>query len=429
MTEPILIIMTELKMIIRNLRLVEYARELGVAPVLVFSHGDQEKRLRELAADPGHPLSALGGLCHVADSTVADTLAGVQPLLDHHDVRGVLSCGEYFVEAAAALNHLLGLPGSGWPAAAVSRNKMLQRTALPELAPRWQPIRPTRRAEDASRAAAWNAPLVVKPVSRMSSSGVRGLPDGEQLAEVVATYPEHELLVVEERVGGPEYSVESLVQGGELIWAGVTEKLTNETNGSTFVELAHTVPAPEPTPGRFAELTRTNAEVLRRLGLRDGVAHAEYRLAGDRVVLMEVAFRIPGDGISALWSLATGVSMEERLVDLALGRPTSYPPPRRRVRHVFVDHPQGTLLDVRSKDVEPSWTTADERWPTLVPAEPDAPPRTCAVLVPRLPGDLLGPVLDSGGRSASVIVDGPLDADIDTVATQAARDVEIVVST
>lgn len=37
----------------------------------------------------------------------------------------------------------------------------------------------------------------------------------------------------------------------------------------------------------------------------------------------------------------------------------------------------------------------------------------------RLPGDVLGPQLDSGHRSASVIVDAPLDEDIDLVTKRA----------
>jgi hypothetical protein len=420
--------MTSLKMIIRNLRLVEYTRELGVTPVLLFTRGGDEERLRELMADPGHPLSALGDLCPVADPSPAATIAGVQPVLERYDVRGALSCGEYYVEAAGALTHLLGLPGSGWAAAAISRNKMFQRTALPDLSPRYRVIHPGQRTGLDLSADGWRGPVVLKPVGRMSSSGVRGLGSVDEVAEAVAGYPEHETLLVEERVMGPEYSVESLVQGGEPLWTGITEKLTNEAGGSTFTEMGHTVPAPESSPDRFAELSRVHAEVLRRLGFGDGIAHAEYRVADDRVVLMEVAFRIPGDGLAALWSLATGSSMEERLVDIALGRPTGYPAPTRRVRHLFLDHAYGTLVDVRSKGPEVSWTTTDERWPDLAPTDADAGPRCCAVLTPRLPGDRLGPLVDSGERSVSVIVDAPLDADIEGVARRAAEDVEIVVA-
>jgi hypothetical protein len=51
-------------------------------------------------------------------------------------------------------------------------------------------------------------------------------------------------VLVEERVEGQEYSVESLVCRGEVVFASATRKQTNETRRRTFVELSHTVPEP-----------------------------------------------------------------------------------------------------------------------------------------------------------------------------------------
>lgn len=415
-----LVIMTSYKMIIRHLRLVEYARELGLVPVMVFT-GDED-RLRELVADPDHALSGFGELWRVPDSSVAGVLGSVQDLVERYDVRGVISCGEYFVEAAAALAEALGLPGPGWSAAAASRNKLLQRYRLPEFSPRWRVIHPEARATVGDLD--WGGALVVKPTGRMSSSGVREVSTVDSLVDVVADYPAGETLLVERRVVGPEYSVESLVQGGEIRWSGITAKRTNE-GVTAFVEMAHVVPADLPS-GRADELRKVNAEVVRRLGVRDAVAHAEYRHDGDGVVLMEIALRVPGDGISVLWTLATGASFEERIVDVALGREFSYPEPVRRAAHVYLEHPAGTLVDVDGGDIPVSWTTRDERWPTLRPAEPDAPSRRCAVLVSKLPGASLGPIVDSDARAASVLVDAPLSEDID--ATAVCASVRIVVS-
>jgi biotin carboxylase len=425
-TEPALLIMTDLKMIIRHLRLVEYARELGLTPVMVFSRPDTEPLLRELMADPAHPLSGLGELCLVADPSVTSVLAGVRDVVERYDVRGALSCGEYFVEAAGALTELLGLPGTGWPAAMVSRNKLMQRYLLADWAPRWRVVRPAGRSRAAELDPDMGWPRVVKPISRMSSSGVRRVRAPGELAEVLAGYPETEVLLVEECLLGAEYSVESLVRRGDPLWQGITRKETNEDRGVHFVETAHTVPADDLDPDQIARVTETNAAVLRRLGVRDAITHAEYRLTEGGVMLMEVALRLPGDGITVLWSLATGSSMEERIVDVALDRPVRYPQPRRRVRHGFLSHPHGTLADVRGDRV--CWTTRDLRWPRPEPASADAPPRTCAVLVSKLAGDTLGPIVDSDARAVSVIIDAPLAEHIDELAKRAATGVEIVVS-
>jgi ATP-grasp domain len=427
-TRPTLLIMTELKMIIRHLRLIGYARELGLTPVLVFSKPETEERLRQLVADPGHPLSGLGGLCRVADPSPASVLAGIRETVRTRDVRGVLSCGEYYVEAAAATAHLLGLPGSGWPAATISRNKLMQRYALRDWAPDWRVIDPAGRLAVADLRWGWDGPAVLKPAARMASSGVRHVHDPAELASLVQEYPPGETLLVEERISGAEFSVESLVQNGVVVWQGITRKQTSEDAGVHFVETAHTVPADGLQPDQAARLTGVNAEVVRTLGFRDGITHAEYRLRGSQVFLMEVACRIPGDGISILWGLATGSAIEERLVDIAAGRPLTYPQPRRRARHIYLEHPHGLLADVRTPAGQLGWTTRDLRWPRIEPLGADAPGRVCAVLVSKLPGDRLGRVTESDDRAVSVMVDAPLTGDISQLATQAAADVEVLVS-
>lgn len=427
MLGPVILIMTELRMISRHLRMLEYPRELGVTPIMCFCQAGDTARLEQLIADPDHPLSALGGLWPLADRSVDRVLAGVQDLVTSYEVRGVISCGDSYVEPAGALAHLLRLPGTGWPSGRISRNKLFQRYALPSYAPRWRAIEP-RGAECDWNGWDWGGPVVVKPTGRWGSSGVRRLPSPAALASAVEDYPEDEILLAEELVVGPEFSVESLIQDGTIIWSGITQKQTTEDHASTFVEMAHTVPASGLPSEKQSELLAANADILRILDVRDGIAHAEYRLTEQGVVLMETALRVPGDGLTQMWSLATGNQIDERIVDIALGRQTTYPPPRRRVRHVFIQHPEGTLADVRCSGAPVSWTVLDSRWPAVEPADRHAPPRTWAVLVNKSPGDRLGPIVDSGARSASVIVDAPLDEDIDQIAERACAEIEIVVS-
>lgn len=429
---PVLLIMTELKMLSRHLRMAEYARELGVTPIMLFCQAGDTARLEKLRADPEHPFSALGGLWQLADRSVDGVLAGIQDLVRCYEVRGVISCGDRYVEPAGALAHLLGLPGTGWPSARISRNKLFQRYALPGYAPRWRAIEPAARPEVSTPAfvgpGGWDGPVVVKPTSRWGSSGVRKLPSAAALAAAVGEYPEDEILLAEELIAGPEFSVESLIQDGTVIWSGITQKETTEGRASTFVEMAHTIPAGALTSAEESALLAANADVLRELGVRNGIAHAEYRLAERGVVLMETALRVPGDGITLMWSLATGNSIDERIVDIALGRETTYPAPRRRVRHLFIQHPEGTLVDVRCPGTPVSWTVRDSRWPSVEPADGHDPSRICAILVTRSPGDKLGPIVDSDARSASVIVDAPLGEDVNKIAERAHAEIEIVVS-
>ena len=417
--------MGDLVVLARQGRLISEARSRGYAPIAVVSTGTDLARLAATRTDTTHRLADLVEVVQVEDAAITNVMPAVLPLLQRYDVRGVISVGEVFVEPAGVLADCLGLPGSGSAAAVICRNKLLQRIAAPEFSPRFQAVAHDER--DSFVLAAEALPAVVKPAGRFYSSGVVQVMDQTELTAALEQYAATEIVLVESRVVGREFSVEALVQGGEVLWAAVTGKETNEHEGPYFTETSHTCPALIDAD-ESAALLAANAEVLRLVGFRDGITHAEYRLTDDGVILMEVAARLPGDAIMFLWELATGEPVEPVMLDLALGVPTAYPAPRRRARQHFVDHPHGVLQDVTADGVTVSWPARDDRWPDLRPLAADAPPLPRAVLVTRMPGDTLGPQLDSGHRSACVIVDAPLDSDLEPVTREAAELVEMVVT-
>jgi hypothetical protein len=63
--------------------------------------------------------------------------------------------------------------------------------------------------------------------------------------------------------------------------------------------------------------------------------------------------------------------------------------------------------------------------PRPVPA--DAPPGPRAVLVTRMPGDILGPQIDGEQRSGSLLFDAPLDLPTDSLAARFHDQVTVVV--
>ena len=406
------VLLGRLATLTRHARLVAEANRRGLQVLAVTGPSADHAALLEQMTSPGTELAAVARAGGVEEPTVDQVLACVRPWLEAYDVRGVLSTGEPFLEPAGVLAGLLGLPGPGWQAARVCRDKALQRMLFPELSPRWRLVPPNGR--DRLRPESLDYPLVVKPTARMQSSGVVKVSGPELLAEVLRGYPRHESLLLESLVRGPEFSVETLVQHGRVIWSGVTAKETNEAEGDHFTETAHSSPAELDEPG-YRSLVEAGAAVVGRLELRDGVAHSEFRLTARGPVLMEVAARVPGDGITLLWELATGVAMEPVLLDLALSVGTAYPAPRRRARHLYLDHPHGRLVDVVSTAAPVSWVARDRRWPVPVPEAADAAPRCAAVMVSRLPGDRLGDWSDSTARSVSVICDGPLQQSLDEV--------------
>jgi hypothetical protein len=422
MTSAVLF-MGDLVIVGRQLRLIVETHRRGLTPLLVVTPHTDPARLAALRTEPDHPLSLLGDVVMVPEATVEQVVPAIQPLLRRYDVRAILCIGDLFAEPAGLVAECLGLPGPGATTSRICRNKVLQRTALPELSPAWRPVPPDQRAQPDVAGLAF--PVVVKPAARFSSLGVRRVVQAADLPAILAGYPPGETVLVEELVEGPEFSVEALSRDGTVCWAGVTAKNTNESTGTYFAEMGHITPAP--IPDAQAEiLTGANAVALRRLGMRDGISHLEFRLCEGRPVLMEAAARLPGGAITFLWELATGRSLEPAMIDLALGLPTAYPAARRRAGQVFLDHPYGRLRDVTSP-APVSWVERDARWPRLEPTGPQAPPRALAVLVTRLAGEILGPQRDNEARSVSVVFDAPLDEPIPPLAAKLAADVAITV--
>jgi hypothetical protein len=229
--------------------------------------------------------------------------------------------------------------------------------------------------------------------------------DTDELRRELAGYPPHEIVLVEERIAGQEYSVESLVQDGRVVFASPTRKETTQFKDRTFVELSHTVPE---TGQEAAALLAANAQLLDRLRFAHGIAHSEWRVTADgRAVLMEVAGRTPGDGLMALYHLATGVPLELQVLNIALGIEASYPPPHRYARQVYLEHEPGVLDDVVVSwpDVSPSWIGEGGVWPEIKPGAADDEPTLRAVLVLRNPGDVLAELASSDDRAVAFFID------------------------
>ena len=299
------------------------------------------------------------------------------------------------------------------------RSKYLQRWYLPEFSPQV-----AFAGDDLSGV---RFPAVVKPSGRHSSSGVVTVANAEELHAELAGYGEQETVLVEEKVIGPEYSVESLVQHGKAIFASVTRKDTNDHDGRHFVELAHTVPSDHAAVTEL--LLDANQRVLDRLDVRDGITHAEWRVTADgRAIMMEIAARPPGDGLCSLYELATGRPLETEVLRIALGEHADYPAPRRHTRQVYLEHPEGVLDDVVVDwpgDVRVEWVGEAGVWEQPEPLPADAPAALRAVHVHADRGAVLGPITCSEDRSVTFLVDAPTPAELDEITERVRRAIDI----
>ena len=286
----------------------------------------------------------------------------LEPLLARHRAApfaAVIPCVEYAVPAAAALAAAVGLPGASGQAAAALRDKVRLRevtTAAGMAAPDWQEVHDA----EAVRAFVAAGPSALKPANRQASVGVSFI---DRPAQVVPAWqalvaadepnqlPDRPLAwryLVERRLAGPEYSLEALVAGGDVVFENVTAK--SVLGGDAPVEVGHVVPAPLDTAdrGRFAVALR---RLVAATGFGTGILHAEWIDTADGLVLVECAGRIPGDQIIELIDLAYGVRLCHALADLLAGNPVELPgEPARAAAIRFLTASPGRVLDVYDTD-------------------------------------------------------------------------------
>lgn len=376
--------------------------------------------------DPAHPACAIDEIAFVEGSVESEGsfLPGVIEQAgrwrEQYHVEGIYAVGETLVEPTGLVADCFGLPFPGLRASRACRSKYLQRWYLPELSPVSVLIPPGARGSVGDRPISF--PAVVKPATRHSSLGVKTVRDSAELASQLNDYAAQETILVEQKITGQEYSVESLTQDGRSLFASVTRKETTDVDSQYFVEMAHTVPAARDEA--WDAVQRANDAMLDRLGVENGITHAEWRIdERGEPRLIEVAARTPGDGIMVLYLLATGRRMEPEILRIALGEVADYPAARRHARQVYVGHRPGILDDVQVDwpGVEALWVHDGTPWPDIPALAPDDPPALRAVLVYEARGTELGLIRSSEDRAVSFFIDAPTIAELDEIEERVRR--------
>jgi hypothetical protein len=441
---------------------VRAVQRQGLSPLLIGLHGHTTLAGRAIstAAERRTPLEDLGEFSVRAGDEVSEICGDVLSWSRRYDIRAGVIASESLVEGASLAMTLLGVPSIGMKAGRVCRDKSLQRLVFHDLSPRWRLVRGRRRSDrdqddhaqltrDAAEIVAdlGEFPIVVKPTSLESSQGVRTLSSLDEVADTLRGMGREDALLFEERIYGPEYTVDAIVAGGRVAAIFMSEKRTNENAGPHFVELAHTVPPRFDDPGRRLLLETTGIHVINRLGIQTGMVHGEFRVTDDnRVVLMEIAARPPGDATVPMYSISTGRSVEDMLVDACLGREVSLSSQYvRQVRQTYLtgDGP-GRLVDIQVNEdlTGPVMWLADGSgvWPDLsaptmtgemtrgivelkAAPVPGGAVRGVLVLKPR--NAELGSLVESGSRPVTVVFDVPVGGDIDALEDRVLTEVRV----
>ncbi|MBC8171831.1 MAG: ATP-grasp domain-containing protein, partial [Anaerolineae bacterium] len=181
------------------------------------------------------------------------------------------------------------------------------------------------------------APWVLKPRLEAGAMGIKRVYSEEELWRLLDVLGDQQSFrVLEHFEPGDVYHVDALTWQGKTVFASVQKygqpPLNVSHDGGIFTTL--TVP---PNSTEAKALKKFNVEVIKTLGLTDGVTHGEYirSHATGEYYFLEMAARVGGANIADLVEATTGVNpwREWAKIEIALARGETYKVPKVQQRY------------------------------------------------------------------------------------------------
>lgn len=301
----------------------------------------------------------------------------------------VVSFTEWGLESASVVAEALGVAANPLRPVRSTRDKLLMRRILEAAGMGTVRYRCCRTLRDAAAfLAATNGPVILKPAHGAGSHGVSFVADGSALPDAWrwTTEGTDDLVLAEEYLDGPEYSVEAVTFDGRHHVVAVTEKVT--TGPPHFVELGHQTPARLPAIAHEATTAHVTS-FLDLIGQRVGPTHTEVKIVPDGVRIIESQTRTGGDQIWELVIRSCGYDLHRATLEhLLTGRTTPARRPRSAAAIRFFaveDRVVGRVCGVEAARRSPGVTR---------------------VVVTAVPGVRYGQLVDSRSRVGYVLAEG-----------------------
>ncbi len=275
-----------------------------------------------------------GGTLTLGLGDVARPAAVVERFASNYPLSAVVAAEDDFAPLAARASRALGLRHHPPEAVRSARNKALMRACLAAagLPTPWFRVASLRDEPEAAAAEA-PYPCVLKPLALSASRGViradTPVEFGRAWRRIRAILDKRDVV----RKGGPagaEILIEAYLPGREVAVEGIV--VGSELRTLAFLD------KPEPMEGPFFEETilvtpsrlseKVQGEIVRSvqrcvslLGLAEGPVHAELRVDGNTVSMLEIAPRSIGGRCSAILRFVPEATLEELILRQALGMP------------------------------------------------------------------------------------------------------------
>lgn len=164
-------------------------------------------------------------------------------------------------------------------------------------------------------------PIIVKPTDRSGSRGIMKLESFDGIKAAIKNAAEQSFekkAIVEEFIGGNEYSCECISYHGNHHFLAFTKKYT--TGAPHFIETGHCEPSDIPVELQ-EEIKNNIFKALTALGVQNSASHTEFKIDRDgNFGIIEIGARMGGDCIgSDLVYLSTGYDFIKMVIDVACG--------------------------------------------------------------------------------------------------------------
>jgi biotin carboxylase len=305
----------------------------------------------------------------------------------------------------------LGLSGIGYETALRFTNKHAMRCLTSAAGVPSPPFHPAGSLEEARRAVFdIGYPAVIKPVDNQSSRGVHTVRQAGEVEPAYADAARHTrsaAVLVEGFLNGTEVTVEGFCVNGEAFAVGISDK--DHFRHRPEIANRLTYPADFP-PDVLDRIREVNALVVRALGLKTGITHAEYMVVGSEVYLIEIAARGAGSRVySHIVPFLAGVPVPEAYLHFVTGgdlqvRPDNQP---RAANLGFFSFAEGVVKRIEG-------VTEASRLPGVQ-----------EILLEFGPGDRLHPPSDDRSRPGLVVVFGETRASVLEITGQVFRTIRV----
>ena len=219
------------------------------------------------------------------------------------------------------VSHELGLPCNDPAYIEIQTNKYAMRKALMDAGIPCPAFVKADENFDEKELRDFRFPIIVKPTDRSGSRCIMKLESTEGLYEAVRNACEvsfEHKAIIEEYIGGEEYSMETISRGGKHHYLATTKKFT--TGEPFFIETGHRQPSG--LPEEINEKAKnTVLRALDALHVENSAGHSEFKVDEDgNVNIIEIGARMGGDCIgSDLVMLSTGYDYMKSVIDTACG--------------------------------------------------------------------------------------------------------------